>query len=66
VGPETQAALASGTRFQAEKKLAAAVVKSPERFVDDSPTQPTSKDQVYARLGDTFSDEVTQPVGIEL
>lgn len=54
-GPETQAALASGTRFQAEKK--------PARVIDDVPTQPTNKAQVHARLGDTFSDEVTEPMG---
>ena len=57
-GPETQAALASGTRFQADRK--------PERHVEDVPTQPTLQAQVHARLSDTLSEEVTAPMGVGL
>jgi len=55
-GPETQAALASGTRFQPERRPA-------PRPGPDEVTQPTPMHQVRARLGDTMSDEVTQPMG---
>lgn len=54
-GSETQAALASGTRFQADRK--------PARAIDEVPTQPSNRAQVHAKLGDTFSDEVTEPMG---
>lgn len=53
-GPETQSALASGTRFQA--------VKTP-RHLDEVPTQPISAARVQARLAQTLTDEVTEPMG---
>jgi peptidoglycan hydrolase-like protein with peptidoglycan-binding domain len=51
-GPETQAALASGTRFQASKAAR-----------NDEVTQPTSRAVVHARLADTFTEEITEPMG---
>jgi N-acetylmuramoyl-L-alanine amidase len=57
-GPETQAALASASRFQADRKAG--------RPVEDVPTQPTLTAQVHARLSDTFAEEVTAPVGVGL
>jgi peptidoglycan hydrolase-like protein with peptidoglycan-binding domain len=55
---QTQAALASGTRFQASRQSA--------RHIEDVPTQPTLQAQVHVRLSDTFSDEVTAPMGVGL
>lgn len=57
-GPETQAALAGGTRFQGDRK--------PERHIEDVPTQPILQALVHARLSETFSDEVTEPMGAGL
>ena len=47
--PSTLAALASGARYQP--------VREPE------PTSPVSRAAVHARLSETFTDEVTQPMG---
>ncbi|MEW5739717.1 MAG: peptidoglycan-binding domain-containing protein [Myxococcota bacterium] len=53
-GPETQAALASGTRFLQG-------VKAPR--ITEEETQPVSRSQVLARLADTFTEEITEPMG---
>jgi peptidoglycan hydrolase-like protein with peptidoglycan-binding domain len=52
---QTQAALASGTRFLASRQAA--------RHVENVLPRPTLQPQVHARLSDTFSDEVTAPMG---
>jgi len=55
-GPTTMAALASGARFQP----AAPKVQSPET------TTPIAQAHVRARLSETITDEVTQPIGVPI
>jgi peptidoglycan hydrolase-like protein with peptidoglycan-binding domain len=55
-GPTTMAALASGARYQP----AVPKVQSPET------TTPIALAHVRARLSETFTDEVTQPIGIPI
>lgn len=52
--PSTLAALASGARYQPV---------APERSRGAETTSPVSLGQVHAKLAETFTDEVTQPMG---
>lgn len=52
-GPSTMAALTSGARFQPAEP-------APEK------TAPMASRQVLAKLSETFTDEITQPMGMPL
>ena len=54
-GPSTQAALQSGVRFEPSRPVPAAN--------DAEVTSPLRRSAVHARLSETFTDEVTQPMG---
>lgn len=49
-GPSTFSALNSGTRYQERPEI----------------TSPISMNTVHARLSETFSDDVTQPIGVPI